>query len=118
MCIHTHALVYHWPGTDSSLKPILLTAHQDVVPVEPNTVDSWINLPYTGLYDSTWVWGCSSMDDKTGLVGIMVTLEKLIEKRFKPKHGILVRFGIDKEASGPYVKSFRFCLVYHPYHFK
>ncbi|KAF8609702.1 carboxypeptidase S [Ceratobasidium sp. AG-I] len=100
--INTHALLYHWPGTDSSLKPILLTAHQDVVPVEPNTVDSWIHPPYSGLYDGTWVWGRGSLDDKTGLVGIMVTLEKLIEKGFKPKRGILVGFGIDEEASGLY----------------
>lgn len=104
--INTHALLYHWPGTDSSLKPILLTAHQDVVPVEPNTVDSWIHPPYSGLYDGTWVWGRGSLDDKSGLVGIMVTLEKLIEKGFKPKRGILVGFGIDEEASGLYVSLF------------
>ncbi|KAG9076408.1 hypothetical protein FRC06_009519 [Ceratobasidium sp. 370] len=100
--INTHALLYHWPGSDSSLKPILLTAHQDVVPVEPNTVDSWIHPPYSGYYDGTWVWGRGATDDKTGLVGIMVTLEKLIEKGFKPRRGILVGFGIDEEASGLY----------------
>ncbi|KAG9073480.1 hypothetical protein FS749_015124 [Ceratobasidium sp. UAMH 11750] len=32
----------------------------------------------------------------------MVTLEKLIEKGFKPRRGILVGFGIDEEASGLY----------------
>ncbi|QRV91202.1 Gly-Xaa carboxypeptidase [Ceratobasidium sp. AG-Ba] len=100
--INTHALLYYWPGSDSSLKPILLTAHQDVVPVEPNTVSSWIHPPYSGYYDGEWVWGRGSTDDKTGLVGIMVTLEKLIEKGFKPKRGILVGFGIDEEASGGY----------------
>ena len=71
--------------------------------MEPNTVGSWIHPPYSGLYDGTWVWGRGSLDDKTGLVGIMVTLEKLIEKGFKPKRGILVGFGIDEEASGLYV---------------
>jgi Gly-Xaa carboxypeptidase len=100
--INTHALLYHWPGSDSSLKPILLTAHQDVVPVDPNTAGSWIHPPYSGHYDGTWVWGRGSTDDKSGLVGIMVTLEKLIEKGFKPKRGILVGFGMDEEASGLY----------------
>ncbi|CAE6427932.1 unnamed protein product [Rhizoctonia solani] len=98
--INTHALLYHWPGSDSSLKPILLTAHQDVVPVEPNTVDSWIHPPYSGYYDGTWIWGRGSTDDKSGLVGILVTLERLIESGFKPKRGILVGFGMDEEASG------------------
>ncbi|CAE6428447.1 unnamed protein product [Rhizoctonia solani] len=100
--INTHALLYHWPGSDSSLKPILLTAHQDVVPVEPNTVKSWIHPPYSGYYDGTWVWGRGSVDDKSGLVGIMIALEKLIESGFKPKRGILVGFGIDEESTGLY----------------
>ncbi|KAJ1311789.1 hypothetical protein OPQ81_010254 [Rhizoctonia solani] len=98
--INTHALLYHWPGSDSSLKPILLTAHQDVVPVEPNTVGSWLNPPYSGYYDGTWIWGRGATDDKSGLVGILVALEKLIESGFKPKRGILVGFGMDEEASG------------------
>ncbi|CAE6419504.1 hypothetical protein ACGC1H_001911 [Rhizoctonia solani] len=98
--INTHALLYHWPGTDSVLKPILLTAHQDVVPVEPNTVGSWLHPPYSGHYDGTWIWGRGATDDKSGLIGIMVTLERLIESGFKPKRGILVGFGMDEEASG------------------
>ncbi|CAE6428432.1 unnamed protein product [Rhizoctonia solani] len=98
--INTHALLYHWPGSDSSLKPILLTAHQDVVPVEPNTVSSWLHPPYSGHYDGTWIWGRGATDDKSGLVGILVTLEKLIESGFEPKRGILVGFGMDEEASG------------------
>ncbi|KAB5587639.1 Gly-Xaa carboxypeptidase [Ceratobasidium theobromae] len=98
--INTHGLLYHWPGTDSSLKPILLTAHQDVVPVHPDTVGSWIYPPYSGHYDGTWIWGRGAMDDKSGLVGIMVALEKLIEKGFKPRRGILVGLGFDEEISG------------------
>ncbi|KEP54141.1 gly-Xaa carboxypeptidase [Rhizoctonia solani 123E] len=98
--INTHALLYHWPGTDSSLKPILLTAHQDVVPVEPNTVSSWLHPPYSGHYDGTWIWGRGATDDKSGLIGIMIALERLIEGGFKPKRGILVGFGMDEEASG------------------
>ncbi|KAG8683469.1 hypothetical protein FRC11_013534 [Ceratobasidium sp. 423] len=100
--INTHALLYHWPGSDSSLKPILLTAHQDVVPVEPNTVGAWIHPPYSGHYDGTWIWGRGATDDKSGLIGILVALEKLIESGFKPKRGILVGFGMDEEASGPH----------------
>ncbi|QRV76367.1 Gly-Xaa carboxypeptidase [Ceratobasidium sp. AG-Ba] len=100
--INTHALLYYWSGSDSSLKPILLAAHQDVVPVDPNTVSSWIHPPYSGYYDGEWVWGRGSADDKTGLVGIMLTLEKLIDKGFKPRRGILVGLGIDEESSGEY----------------
>lgn len=72
------------------------------MPVDPSTVSSWIHPPYSGYYDGEWVWGRGATDDKTGLVGIMVALEKLIEKGFKPRRGILAGFGIDEEASGRY----------------
>ncbi|QRV91200.1 Gly-Xaa carboxypeptidase [Ceratobasidium sp. AG-Ba] len=100
--INTHALLYQWPGSDPSLKPILLTAHQDVVPVDPNTAKSWIRPPFSGYYDGEWVWGRGSVDDKMGVVGIMLTLEKLIDKGFKPRRGILIGFGVDEETSGRY----------------
>ncbi|EUC53662.1 gly-Xaa carboxypeptidase [Rhizoctonia solani AG-3 Rhs1AP] len=100
--INTHALLYHWPGSDNTLKPIFLTAHQDVVPVDPNTVNSWIHPPYSGHYDGTWIWGRGAADDKSGLIGIMVALERLIERGFKPKRGILIGFGIDEESTGLY----------------
>ncbi|KAL5641591.1 hypothetical protein ACGC1H_001910 [Rhizoctonia solani] len=100
--INTHALLYYWPGSDNALKPIFLTAHQDVVPVDPKTTSSWIHPPYSGSYDGTWIWGRGTADDKSGLIGIMVTLERLIESGFKPKRGILIGFGIDEESTGLY----------------
>ena len=36
--VHTFGLVFSLKGSDSSLKPLMLTAHQDVVPVaDPET---------------------------------------------------------------------------------
>lgn len=49
--INTYALVLHFQGSDDSLKPLLLTAHQDVVPVEPSTVKDWTHPPYSGYFD-------------------------------------------------------------------
>src|SRR6266516_552255 len=40
------SLLYEWRGSDSTLKPILLMAHQDVVPVEPGTEDRWTEPPF------------------------------------------------------------------------
>ncbi|KAK0194169.1 hypothetical protein F5146DRAFT_423415 [Armillaria mellea] len=34
--VNTYGLLYTWKGSDTSLKPLLLLAHQDVVPVDPN----------------------------------------------------------------------------------
>ncbi|EJD55092.1 carboxypeptidase S [Auricularia subglabra TFB-10046 SS5] len=94
------ALVYTWIGTDPSLKPLFLAAHQDVVPVEPNTVGQWKQPPYSGLFDGEWIWGRGSCDDKSGLIGTMIALESLITKGFVPRRTIILGFGFDEETGG------------------
>ncbi|KAF8998623.1 carboxypeptidase S [Hymenopellis radicata] len=98
--VNTYGLLFEWKGSDPSLKPMMLAAHQDVVPVHPNTVDEWTHPPYSGYFDGTRIWGRGSSDDKSGLIGIMTTLETLIEKGFKPTRTIVLSFGFDEEVSG------------------
>ncbi|GBE85034.1 Carboxypeptidase S [Sparassis crispa] len=98
--VNVYALVYHWQGTDDSLKPMLLTAHQDVVPVEPLTLDSWVHPPFSGLYDGEWIWGRGSCDDKPGLIGSLTAIEKLLEKGFQPTRTVVLAYGIDEERGG------------------
>lgn len=99
--VNTYGLLYTWPGSDPSLKPLLLMGHQDVVPVDPKTVDQWKQPPFSGKYDGTWVWGRGSGDDKSGLVGILATIESLVQRDFKPRRTIVLSFGFDEEVSGP-----------------
>ncbi|KZT53554.1 carboxypeptidase S [Calocera cornea HHB12733] len=98
--VNTWGLVFTWEGTDSSLKPIMLTGHQDVVPVEENTYDQWTQPPFSGYFDGEWVWGRGSCDDKGGLVAIMIAMESLVKQGFVPARTIILSFGFDEEASG------------------
>ncbi|KAH9945712.1 carboxypeptidase S [Amylocystis lapponica] len=98
--VNTYGLVYVWKGSDSSLKPLLLTAHQDVVPVNPDTYDQWVHPPFSGYFDGKLIWGRGSRDDKSGLIGIMSAVESLLESGFKPTRGIVLAFGFDEETSG------------------
>ncbi|KAI0792112.1 carboxypeptidase S [Abortiporus biennis] len=98
--VNTYGLVYEWKGTDESLKPLLLAAHQDVVPVNPDTVSEWEHPPFSGFFDGEKIWGRGSSDDKSGLIGILSAAETLIEKGFKPTRSIVLAFGFDEEASG------------------
>jgi acetylornithine deacetylase/succinyl-diaminopimelate desuccinylase-like protein len=75
-------------------------AHQDVVPVDPKTVDEWTHPPYSGFYDGERIWGRGSSDDKSGLMGILIAIETLIEQGYSPKRGIVLSFGFDEETSG------------------
>ncbi|KAG8691371.1 hypothetical protein FRC09_011641 [Ceratobasidium sp. 395] len=99
--VNTYGLLYTWTGSDSSLKPLLLMGHQDVVPVDPKTVNQWKQPPFSGYYDGTYVWGRGSGDDKSGLIGILATVESLIERDFKPTRTLVLSFGFDEEVSGP-----------------
>ncbi|KAI0032673.1 carboxypeptidase S [Vararia minispora EC-137] len=98
--INTYALVYHWQGSDTSLKPILLTAHQDVVPVNPDTEGEWIHSPFSGYFDGEWIWGRGSCDDKSGLVSTLTTIETLIMQEYQPTRTVVLAYGIDEERGG------------------
>ncbi|KAL7280577.1 hypothetical protein ACG7TL_005511 [Trametes sanguinea] len=98
--VNKYALVYHWQGSNDSLKPALLTAHQDVVPVEPLTVDVWQHPPFSGYYDGEYIWGRGSCDDKPGLIGTLTAVEELLRIGFKPTRSIVLAYGIDEERGG------------------
>lgn len=98
--VNTHGLAYTWLGSDSALKPIILMAHQDVVPVPSDTVASWTHPPFSGHYDGKLIWGRGSSDCKNSLTGILEALELLIAAGFKPTRTIVLSFGFDEESSG------------------
>ncbi|KAI0831872.1 carboxypeptidase S [Trametes gibbosa] len=98
--VNKYALVYHWQGTNDSLRPALLTAHQDVVPVEPLTVNEWQQPPFSGFYDGEFIWGRGSCDDKPGLIGTLTAVEELLRIGFKPTRSVVLAYGIDEERGG------------------
>lgn len=98
--VNTYGLVYYWKGSDASLKPVLLTAHQDVVPVQNSTLGDWTYPPFEGHYDGTFVFGRGASDCKNVLIAILESLELLLAQGFNPQRGIIAAFGFDEEASG------------------
>jgi Gly-Xaa carboxypeptidase len=98
--INTHGLLYTWKGSDDSLKPTLLMAHQDTVPVPPETIGAWTYPPWSGEYDGTHIWGRGSSDCKNQLIAVMESVELLLEAKFEPKRTVVLSFGFDEECSG------------------
>lgn len=96
----TLTLLYTWAGSDTSLKPILLMAHQDVVPVNIGTESDWQGAPFAGEIKDGYVYGRGAIDDKGSLVGIMEAVEALAASGFQPKRTIYLMFGHDEEVSG------------------
>ena len=93
-------LLYTWEGSDPSLKPLLLMAHQDVVPVNIGTEGDWDAPPFSGAIQGGYVYGRGAIDDKGSLVGIMEALDALAVDGFAPRRTILVQLGHDEEVSG------------------
>ncbi|KAI4908246.1 hypothetical protein J4E90_008870 [Alternaria incomplexa] len=98
--VNTHGLLYTWAGTDASLKPNLLMAHQDVVPVPDSTVKQWTYPPFSGHYDGKFVWGRGASDCKNQLLAILNSVEALISAGFTPQRTLILSFGFDEEISG------------------
>ncbi|KAK0742113.1 hypothetical protein B0T21DRAFT_399932 [Apiosordaria backusii] len=98
--VNTHGLLYTWKGSDESLQPTLLMAHQDTVPVPAETIGSWTHPPWSGAYDGRYVWGRGAADCKNTLIALLETLQLLLEANFQPKRTILLSFGFDEEVSG------------------
>lgn len=98
--VNTYGLVFYWKGSDKKLKPVMLAGHQDVVPVQKETLHQWTYPPFEGHYDGKFVYGRGSCDCKNVVVSIMESLDLLLQENFKPKRGIVVAFGFDEEATG------------------
>jgi Gly-Xaa carboxypeptidase len=97
--VNDYGLVFEFKGTNSELKPIMLTAHQDTVPIgDPS---DWTEDPFGGRYDGEKVFGRGAMDCKNLLIGIMEAMElRIIDGKDTFKRGILLAFGFDEEKSG------------------
>ena len=87
------SLLYTWPGSDPAAKPILLMAHQDVVPVAPGTEADWQAEPFAGTIRDGFVWGRGAWDDKGNLIAQMEAIEMLAASGFQPKRSILLAYG-------------------------
>jgi carboxypeptidase PM20D1 len=94
------SLLYTWRGSAPDPAPILLIAHQDVVPVEEETLHEWTHPPFAGVVEGGYVWGRGALDMKGPLVAILEAVEGLLEEGLVPRRTILLAFGHDEEVGG------------------
>jgi carboxypeptidase PM20D1 len=98
--VGTHSLLYTWQGSDSSLKPILLMGHLDVVPVEPGTEGRWQEKPFSGRIADGFIWGRGSIDNKLTVLGTIEAAEMLLGEGFRPARTVYLAYGHDEEVGG------------------
>lgn len=95
-----YALLYTWPGRDPRAAPIILMAHQDVVPVTPGSESTWHQPPFSGAIADGAVWGRGTVDDKGSLIALFEAVETLAARGWQPRRTLIIVSGHDEEASG------------------
>ena len=94
------SLLYTWEGADPKAKPIMLLAHQDVVPIAPGTEGDWQAPAFSGEVKDGFVWGRGSWDDKGNLLSQLEAVEMLVASGYKPPRTIYLAYGADEEVGG------------------
>ena len=93
------SLLYTWPGQDPARAPVVLMAHQDVVPIEGDAA-AWTQGAFDGVIADGFIWGRGTLDDKSGLLGLLEAVEMLLADGFVPAQTVYLAFGHDEEIGG------------------
>lgn len=94
------SLLYTWPGRDTSLAPLVLMGHTDVVPVEAGTDTAWAHPPFSGAVAEGFIWGRGALDNKASVVGALEAVEGLLREGYQPRRTVHLAFGHDEEVGG------------------
>ncbi len=96
------SLVYRWTGRDTTLAPIVLMGHLDVVPVPESNLTEWEHPPFSGEIAGGFVWGRGTLDDKATVIAVLEAVEGLLRAGVHPARTIYLTFGHDEEVGGRY----------------
>lgn len=92
----TATLVARWPGTDASLKPLVLIGHMDVVAARR---EDWERDPFTAVVEGGYVYGRGAVDNKFGISTMVAALLWLRQEGWQPRREIVLALTGDEETS-------------------
>ncbi|MCH8686542.1 M20/M25/M40 family metallo-hydrolase [Pedomonas mirosovicensis] len=88
--------IARWPGSDSSLKPLVISGHMDVV--EANPAD-WERDPFTPVVENGYLFGRGATDMKTDGALAISSLIEMKRQGYKPRRDIIIEFSGDEETT-------------------
>ncbi len=97
---NSFSFLYKWEGINPTLKPIVLMAHIDIVPVIKENIPHWKHDAFGGEIIKDTIWGRGTIDNKVGVIGIMESLESLLKEGYVPQRSVYIAFGHDEEIGG------------------
>lgn len=116
----TVGMLVRVPGTDAKAKPILFSAHMDVVDARP---EDWKRDPYKLIEENGYFYGRGTIDNKAGVTALMSSILRLQKEGKKPRRTVIFAFVGDEEtgldepdgttrqiAAHPWVKNAEFAI--------
>jgi carboxypeptidase PM20D1 len=91
-----HSILFKWSGKSSD-KPIVLMAHQDVVPAG---TEGWDYDAFSGHISEDTIYGRGTLDTKSTLYAFLKGIDELIKEGFVPEHDVYISSSTDEEISG------------------
>lgn len=95
--LNTFTLLFKWPGQNPSAPGVLLSAHYDVVPVNPGTESTWQHPPFAGVVENGIIWGRGALDDKSAAIALMESVTLLLKQGFQPQQDTYIALTHDEE---------------------
>ena len=92
----TAYLIARWPGSDPSLKPVVISGHMDVV--EAKRAD-WQRDPFTPVVENGYLFGRGATDMKLDGTIAIASLIELKREGYKPRRTIIIEFSGDEETT-------------------
>lgn len=93
------SLLCRWKGDGSSGKlPLLLAAHEDVVP--EGDPAQWLHPPYAGEVAEGCLWGRGTTDSKMNIMAYLEAVEALLVAGYVPGFDLYLAFGQNEEIMG------------------
>ncbi|MCK5732357.1 MAG: M20/M25/M40 family metallo-hydrolase [Tenericutes bacterium] len=90
------SILFKWVGKSND-KPMVLMAHQDIVPASKA---DWKFDPFSGKVTDTDIHGRGTLDTKGTLYAFFKAIDELIESGFSPEQDIYISSSTDEEISG------------------
>jgi acetylornithine deacetylase/succinyl-diaminopimelate desuccinylase-like protein len=83
------------PGTDASLKPVMLLAHLDVVEAKR---EDWTRDPFTLVEEDGYFYARGAADDKAMAAVFMDAMVRFRQENYKPRRGIKLALTCGEET--------------------
>jgi len=92
----TEAMMVRIAGRNRAAKPILMSAHLDVVDADPK---DWTRDPFKLVEENGYFYGRGVADDKTSAAQLAITIERLAREHKTPSRDLIFAFIGDEETT-------------------